>query len=291
MVSLGYVYHRSAATLRTRRSGVIGLLTTDVSNPFFAAMTRGFEEEAAQGGYLTMMTNTLDDPDRQARLAQSMLEYPVDALAYTPVVSGDLAYPLKDFPVPILAVTRGSAAGAPYLGPDDAVGGQLAGEHLIEFHHFRRIVYLGGPRGAGPRAERLRGLNEVAARHPDVSVIAEFAGTTNVAGGIRLARELLESGLDFDAVVCHSDVVAYALLAALRQHDLGHQVGVVGFDGLPESELFWPPVTSVAVGPETVGRQAAKWLIAALSGVEGDSWTQITPHLEVRASCGCAPIS
>ncbi len=289
MDSLGYVYHRGAASLRTRRSGVIGLLTTDVSNPFFAAMTRGFEEEAALGGFLTMMTNTLDDPERQARLAQSMLEYPVDALAYTPAVRDGEPHAITDTSVPMLAVTRGSLSDEPYLGPDDVAGGLLAAEHLIEFHGYRRIVYLGGPRGAGPREDRLSSVRAVAARHPDVEVVADFPGVTNVAGGVELAERLLASGLEFDAVVCHSDVVAFALFAALRQVGREHDVAAVGFDGLPESALFWPPITSVGVGPETLGSAAARWLMNALDGAPGPMRTLLEPRLEIRSSCGCHP--
>ena len=289
MKTLGYVYHRGAANLRTRRSGVIGLLITDVSNPFFAAMTLGFEEAAAGGGYLTMMTNTFDDPERQAQLAQSMLEYPIEALAYSPVMGSDLARQLVEIPIPILAVTRKSSMGAPYLGADDLVGGLLAGEHLVEVHGYRRIAYLGGPNGAGPREERICGLEEVVARYPDAAIVANItSGKTNVAGGIRSAKELLESGIEFDAVLCHSDVIAFAVLSALRSRPFATPVGVIGFDGLSESELFWPPVTSVSVGPEAIGRQAAQWLLRELDGRQGETLVPITPHLDIRASCGCA---
>jgi LacI family transcriptional regulator len=291
MDSLGYVYHRGAASLRTRRTGVIGLLTTDVSNPFFAAMTRGFEEQAALGGYLTMMTNTLDDPERQRRLAQSMLEYPVEALAYTPAVKDGEPHAITDASVPTLAVTRGSVPDEPYLGPDDVLGGRLAAEHLIEYHGYRRIVYLGGPRGAGPREDRLNSVRAVAARHADVEVVADFSGVTNVAGGVELAERLLTSGLEFDGVVCHSDVVAFALFAALRRAGRERDVGAVGFDGLPESALFWPPISSVGVGPERLGAAAAQWLMNALEGVRGPVRTLMEPELQIRSSCGCHPVA
>jgi LacI family transcriptional regulator len=288
MDALGYVYHRGAATLRTRRSGIIGLLITDVSNPFFAAMTLGFDEAAGEGGYLTMMTDTFDDPERQTRLAQSMLEHPIDALAYTPVVSGDLAFHLENFPVPILAVTRGSTAGAPYLGPDDLAGGEMAADHLVAHHRYRKLIYLGGPRGAGPREDRLQGIQSVIQKHAGAELVADFAGTTNVAGGIELANELLASGLEFDAVICHSDVVAYALLAALRKSGRGlDSTGILGFDDLPESEVFWPSVTSIGVGPQQLGRLAAEWLLRALDGDTSQTEVRMPPTLHIRRSCGC----
>jgi LacI family transcriptional regulator len=290
MDELDYVYHRGAASLRTRRSGIIGLLITDVSNPFFAAMTLGFDEAAGERGYLTMMTDTFDDPERQSRLAQSMLEHPIDALAYAPVVSGDLAYHLEKFPIPILAVTRGSTAGAPFLGPDDVGGGRLAAEHLAGTHGYRRFVYLGGPRGAGPREDRLRGLRTVLAQYPGAELVAEFDGTTNVAGGIQLAAQLLALELDFDAVICHSDVVAYALLSALRREQRPIDgIGVVGFDDLPESEVYWPPVTSVGVGPQQMGRLAAEWLLRALDGDTAQAEVRMPAQLHIRSSCGCRP--
>lgn len=285
MSELGYVYHRGAATLRTRRSGILGLLITDITNPFFSAMTLGFEEAAAAQGYMTMVTNTFDDAERQMRLTQAMLEHPVDALAYTPVMDAPSALKLDELPIPVLAVTRRPVDDTPYLTADDVTGGRLAAAHLVSFHDYRRLVYLGGPKGARPREDRIAGVRE-AIHDVGAELVGEFSGLVSIDEGIRLGRDLLDSGLRFDAVLCHSDLIAYSVLAALRTAGRS-EVGVIGFDGLAQSKVFSPPVTSVAVGPTRLGSEAADWLVHSIEGHEVDRRIEMTPHLEIRNSCGC----
>ena len=288
IAQLGYVYHRGAANLRTRRSGLIGLLTLDVGNPFFAPMTRAFDVAVGEQGYLTMTANTLDDPDRELRLARAMLEYPVDALAYVPVDDTSLESVFSAAGIPVLAITRRShIAAVPYLGPDGILGGRMAADHLLGRHGYRRLAYVGGPAGVSVRAERIAGVQAAVAAYPGAALVWEAAGPTDMATAIDLAARLLGSGVEFDAVVCHSDIVAYAVLAALRGEPGRPPVGVIGFDGLPESAVFWPPVTSVSVGPDVLGRLAAGWLVAAIAGRPDDGIAPLTPHLEIRASCGC----
>jgi LacI family transcriptional regulator len=291
MHALGYVYHRGAATLRTRRGSVVGLVVTDISNPFFSAMTLGLEEVLGDAGYLTLVTNTFDDPRRQDQLVQAMLEHPVDALAYVPVVGADLAFATEHTaPTRSLALTRRPVIDAPCVAIDDRMGGRLAARHVVEVHGRRRVAYLGGPANASPRHDRLRGILDVL-DETDAELAADLPGWTSIAEGARLAAELVGSGVEVDAIICHSDVIAFAATHALRTLGLARlaETSVVGFDGLPESSVFEPAITSVAVGPADVGRLAGRWLLAEIRG-ENPSWpTPIEPHLQVRRSCGCPP--
>jgi LacI family transcriptional regulator len=289
MRALGYVYHRGAATLRTNRSGVLGLLVTDVSNPFFSAMTLGFEDAASKAGFMTILTNTFDSRDRQDRLVQAMLEYPVDGFAYTPSVGSEHSRVFgENVPMPVLAVTRNAENGVPSLVPDDLQGGTIAAEHLVSVHGAKRLVYLGGPEEASTRSHRVHGVELALRNHAGARLVKVLPGHTSVRGGIELANELLESGTDFDAVVCHSDVVAFSLLHTLEREEYrDRRVGVIGFDGLPESEVFSPSVTSVAVGPELIGARAAEWLLAELQGGTPVDLSPMEMTLQIRQSCGC----
>lgn len=287
METLGYVYHRGAATLRTNRSGLLGLVLTDISNPFFSSMALGFEEVAAAAGFMTMVTSTYDEARRQEQVLGTMREYPVDALAYAPALNSKA----PSASVPTLAITRRSQDGSPSLRLEEVKAGFLAADHMTTVHGARRFVYLGGPEGAVPGEERVEGLEQALSAFPDAELSAVFRGKTSAQGGIELADRLLSTNISYDAVLCHSDVIAYALLHALRTQAAGREpVGVIGFDGLPESALFNPAVTSVAVGPEEMGRRAAQWLLDALDGNIQSPLAPIEPHLQVRESCGCAEV-
>jgi LacI family transcriptional regulator len=292
MDTLGYVYHRGAATLRTQKSAVVGLLITDVSNPFFSAMAQSFERALWDTGYLTVLTNTFDESDRFDEITRSMFEYPVAALVYVPVAGADLSFATSGAStiLPSLAVTRDPGCDAPFLGPDDRLGGRLAASHLLEAHQRRRLIYLGGPLWAGPRSQRLEGVRDAVAAHPGTELVKQLPGQTSITSGTALANELLTSGISFDAVVCHSDVIAFSLCHALRQRGIPvpKAISVLGFDGLDQAAVFEPPITSVSAGPTRIGQQAAEWVVRAINGDQSDRRHVIDPSIQLRASCGCA---
>jgi LacI family transcriptional regulator len=287
MDELGYVYHRGAATLRTQKSSVVGFLVTDVSNPFFSGMAMGFERTLWDAGYLTVLTNSFDDSDRFDEAARTMFEYPVDALVYVPVAGADMSFTTSD--ASSLAVTREPGSDTPFLGPDDRLGGRLAASHLLEFHERRRLIYLGGPEWAGPRSRRLEGVRDAVAAHAGTELVKQLPGPTSIKSGTALSEELLTSGIGFDAVVCHSDVIAFALCHALRRRRIPvpKGVSVVGFDGLDQAGVFEPPITTVSVGPARIGRLAAEWVINSIDGDQPEQRQVLPPSLQLGASCGC----
>lgn len=290
MQVLGYVYHRGAAALRERRSGVVGLLVTQLSNPFHATMAVHFEQTLAEAGYLTMLANTFDDLERERSLIRSMREMPVDALVHVPVSTRQHEKP-QGLPAGYwtdLALTRRPQADTPWIGQNDLQGGVLAAEHLSRVHGCRRLVYLGGPEGASVRLERVQGIRqaiEAAGGH----LVADMTGHASVQGGLQLASQWLDSVVDADGVVCHSDVIAFALMAACRQQARHIPWPIIGFDGLEESALYDPPLTTVTVGPEEMGALAAQRILAILKGQDVPTEQRLNPTLVVRASCGCSP--
>ncbi|WP_198655731.1 LacI family DNA-binding transcriptional regulator [Salinicola sp. CR57] len=288
MQNLGYVYHRGAAALREQRSGVVGLLVTQLSNPFHAAMAVHFEQTLAEAGYLTMLANTFDSPERERSLIRSMREMPVDALVHVPT-SADRCEDAARLPNgywPNLALTRRPHADTAWIGQNDTRGGALAAEHLSQVHDCRRLVYLGGPEGASVRSERMQGVEqaiEAAGGH----LVASMTGHASVQGGLQLAERWLDSDISTDGVICHSDIIAFALIAACRQR-YGHiPWPIIGFDGLEESALYDPPLTTVTVGPEEMGALAARRILALLDKREIPQEQRLDPVLVVRASCGC----
>lgn len=289
MQALGYVYHRGAAALREQRSGVVGLLVTQLSNPFHAAMAVHFEQTLADAGYLTMLANTFDSPDRERSLIRSMREMPVDALVHVPVSTPAHGEPEK-LPTgywPDLALTRQPRVDTAWIGQNDVHGGTLAAEHLSRVHGCRRLVYLGGPSGASVRTERLQGVTN-AIEAVGGELVADMTGHASVQGGLQLAEKWLDSAIDADGVICHNDIIAFALIAACRQR-VGHiPWPVIGFDGLEESALYDPPLTTVTVGPEEMGALAAQRIVAMLDKKKVPQEQRLDPILVIRASCGCS---
>ncbi|WIB26719.1 LacI family DNA-binding transcriptional regulator [Curtobacterium sp. MCSS17_015] len=286
MHELGYVYHRGAASLRMQNTSTFGLIVTDLTNPFFAEMTVGFEERLERDDLLAFVTNTFDRPGRQEALVRSMIERGVDALVVVPVQTEAGTATIDAGGLPVLAVTRRPEDGIAYLGPDDRVGGHLAARHLID-HGHRRLVYLGGPRHGSARKERIAAVREELAAAGG-TLVADLDGRTSLGTGRDAGRVLLDSGVSFDAVICHSDEIAFGFAAALRTAGRAPaSVPMVGFDGLAAGAVMDPPLTSVSVGPGRLGAYAVDVLTGLRAGAEPTT-ELLTPQLLVRSSCGCA---
>ncbi|MFD7500185.1 LacI family DNA-binding transcriptional regulator [Streptomyces sp. NPDC059850] len=296
MERLGYVYHRGAASLRLQRSEAVGLLVTDITHPFFAEMALGLERALERHALVTMVSNTFDAVARQDRLLTTLLERQIDGLVLVPAQGSDagLLDRLDRLRVPYLLTTRylpGEAA--PYLGPDDLLGGELAAGHLIE-HGATRMAYLGGPENAVARKDRVAGFRRrIAQAGPDVRIVADLPGATSAEGGRELGRLLLEREEFPDGIICHSDTIAFGLYRVLRDLAPGRlaEVRVIGFDDLAVADFWEPPLTSVSVHPQHLGELAAETLHNAMAvGERPTGEVKVRPELVVRRSCGCGSL-
>ena len=264
LAEVGYVYNRGAASLRERRSGMVGLLVTDLANPFFAEMAVGFEEALADQASFTLIANTFDDADRQHTLLRSMVEHGVDAVAVVPVETSAGPVDIQSSGVPALAVTRRPSHG-PYLGPDDDLAGRLAARHLLELG-VRTVAYLGGPAHGSVRAVRVAAVRDELAA-VGARIVHDLPGRTSLDTGMQLADQWLALSGEVDAVIGHSDVVVLGIAAAMRIKGLDPSaIPMVGFDGLSLGVMAAPGLTTVTVGPGELGRQAARSTLALAGG-------------------------
>jgi LacI family transcriptional regulator len=132
---LGYVYHRGAANLRTQQSHAIGLIVSDITNPFFAEVIIAIEERLAGGRFVTLLGNTSENPSKEESLLKTMTEFPADGILICPALDGQgSAAEVANFPgrLPIVAFAR-RAPGHDYVGVDNAQGAQLAGSKAINW--------------------------------------------------------------------------------------------------------------------------------------------------------------
>ncbi|MEM8588965.1 MAG: LacI family DNA-binding transcriptional regulator [Pseudomonadota bacterium] len=288
---LGYVYNRGAANLRQARSNMVGMVINDLANPFFAELAVGIERVFQGAGYVPFIANTAENPMRQAEVLRALREQGVAGLIVCPSrnTPSDAFKGLVADGVPVVqAMRKVDGARAASIVPDNRRGGQQATEHLLALGH-RRIAFLGGYRDTFAHAERSGGYRqalEAAGVGVDPALIID--GPPNRDGGeIGLARALALPNAP-TAALCFNDVVAFGVLAGLRQRGLtpGVDFAVVGFDDVTDARHASPPLTTVAVDSFALGERAAQ---AMLRMVHGDA----TPvegvgdvHLVVRESCG-----
>ena len=292
MRELGYVYNRAAASLRTQRSQTIGVVVTDITNPFFAQMTVGSEAKFDEANCVMLVSNTSDELSRQNRLLRSMLEYGVDGilLCLAKNTTPETIHRLHHWRLPFVLVARYLFdVEADYVGGDNVLGAEMAVDHLLALGH-RRIAFIGGPGDSSARRDRLRGYrNALERRNLAVDDLLLATSPINYAGGHQAITELLKRPDPPTAVVCYNDVVAFGVMLGLQAAGKtpGEDFAVVGFDDIEEAALWRPALTTVSVPPRQIGVEATCLLLERIAEPDGTPRQIILPPtLIVRESCG-----
>lgn len=291
MSELGYIYHRGAATLRGARSGVLGMVINDLSNPFFVEMAIGAEDACQGGAFIPFLAHTVENPARQLQVIRSIREHGAAGLLLSPAIgtsASELKALLADMPV-VQVMRRVPGLKASFVGPENKEGARRATQHLIALGH-RRIAFVGGLATMGVRDERLSGyraaLEEAGLAYEPARVIETM---TSYAGGGSAAAQLINLGEPASAALCFNDAVAIGLMRALGAAgvSVGPDFSVIGFDDIDEARHMYPALTSVSVNSRALGARAAQLLMRQLASNDHRAETILTPTtLIVRASCG-----
>jgi LacI family transcriptional regulator len=193
MNELGYIYHRGAATLRGAKSGVIGMVINDLSNPFYVELAIGIEQACQGGAYIPFLANTAESAVRQQQVIRSMREHGAAGLVLAPAM-GTSASELKPLlaGLPVVQVMRRlPGLRASFVAPENKEGARKATAHLIAVGH-NRVAFVGGISSMLVREERLAGYRlalEEAGVSLDPSLVIET--TTNYSGGGTAVPQLL----------------------------------------------------------------------------------------------------
>ena len=282
---LGYRPSGVARALKRRETRTLGLVVTDITNPFYPQIVRAAEIAAHERGYGLVLANGEDDPVRELQHLELLVERRVDGIV---IASSHLtrhhAERLDEITVPIVLVNDPIAhASRPAITADHRLGTRLATEHLLELGH-RRIGHISAPPEHVAAGLRQRGVID-AMRGIGTPLVLE--GDGGVAGGAAAVPALLEAGIT--AIVAYNDLTAIGALGALREQGarVPHDVSLVGFDDIPMAAWTEPPLTTVRQDTEALGRWAVERIIRALTGEPAAAErVLLEPTLVIRYSTG-----
>ncbi len=283
---LGYRPNPIARGLKTNRSHTIGVLVPDLTNPLFPPIVRGIQDKLEQAGYTPLIANTDNDPDRERNDFEAMRARQVDGvITATARLDHGVLDEMAADGLPIVLVNRRLEDGPlSSATADDHEGARLAVKHLIDLGHTR-IAHLGGPQEVSTGRLRLEGyldgMTDAGLAPGPVLCGAAFTEPE----GARLAGELVDEGAT--AIVAGNDLMAlgcYDVFAARELHCPRH-LSVVGFNDMPFSDRFDPPLTTIAVPQYDIGATAADLLLERLAQPATPPRTVVlAPHLVVRRS-------
>lgn len=292
MRTLGYVYNRGAASLRTQRTHTVGVAINELSNPYFAELTAAIERSLNRLGYSVFLSNSAEDPVRQDEFIDTMREYNVDGLIICPTKGTSAAAldRLIQHEMPCVQISRSvPGAAIDYAGNDHRRGTFLATEHLISLGH-RNIAMIGGRDLVSTTQERHGGFKAAFAAHglqfePDLVVHCP----PDRQDGAYAIKKLLERDPTLTAAVCFNDVVAFGVMLGLRQLGLepGIDFAVSGCDDIAEAALWTPALTTVAIDSAGVGDAAAEMLLERIADFRAPRREVVLqPRLVIRESTG-----
>ena len=279
--ALNYRPNQLAVSMVTKRTNVIGLITPDNSNSFFAELSKTIECAAHEAGYSLIYGNSENDASRDLAYIQIFADRQVDGIIFakSPSLSSEENQQLLDFlqtlSIPVLMVDRRISGNQGYsVSSNNFMGGYLATRHLLELGH-RKIGAYTGSRDIISSNERLRGYH-AALQEWGVAFQEELL----FEGNYQLGREAaaLEHFLKHrvSAIFSFNDMMAFGLYQEIqkRQLSIPEDLSIVGFDDVFFGKLVHPTLTTVRQPIDQIGSVAVSMLLDLIAG------TLLPPNLQ-----------
>ena len=279
-----------------RRTRTLGLIVTDIQNPFFPELVQAADQAARALGYSILLGSAAYDEQRAMHYLDLMVDRRVDGMIIASSQLSEKSWQwLLGSPVPVVVVNAESAElQVTVITSDNVAGSRLATEHLVSLGH-RKIAYIRGSETFTADVPRVEGFRQ-ACRAAGLAEndTPEFRGDGQFEGGERAAAELLEQRPDVTAIACYNDMTAIGALRALRAagRRVPAEISVIGCDDISAAAWVAPALTTVAQQKAEMGRMAIERLAATLD----DPPTAPAPEvirlpmvLKVRESTGPGP--
>jgi LacI family transcriptional regulator len=261
--AVGYERNHLAVGMRSGRSGMLGLVIPDITNPFWAEVARGAQDWATRAGASLLVFSSDWDPKTEATHLRTLHRARVDGVIVNPV--SDSFDDLDRFGLPCVFI--GSSAerfhDVSSVGSDIAQAVRLGLDHLVANGHHAPALIL-GPKSRLARARFLRAVHEhCVERDVDPAILRIEEGEYTVEGGRQAMQRLLETPrVGHLAVFAANDMMALGAMMAVRDAglDCPRDVSILGFDGIPSGEFAWPGLTTVVKPGRDIGERAVECL-------------------------------
>lgn len=271
---VGYVPNTQARALVSGRSRILGLIVSEITNPFFPELVQEFENLAVAQGYEVMIGSTNYDAARTESLIRRMLQRSVDGVAVmTFGIEEELVWKLVKHEFPLVFVdAEPQLPNIRVLNVNYGEGIRAAVQHLAALGH-RQMGFITGPlrmRTAVTRRDAFRGAMAELGLTVPARLIVE--GDHTMEGGKAAMEQLIaqvrRGGLT--AVICSNDLTAIGVLHALEEttHKVPKDISVVGFDDIHLAQFMLPPLTTVQMSCKELATAAVQALRA---GIEPDN--------------------
>lgn len=284
--ALEFRINPAARALQTGKTGMLGLVVADITNPVVFDVVRGAEHEAAAGGYTLVIAESQESSENESEVIERLLPS-VDGLVLattrlSPAKIEDIA---KRKPVVLI---NKAVENVPSLVADVETGVDEVIDHLASLGH-RSLVFLAGPSTSWINDRRSEAILAAAERQK-LAIVEIGPNAPTIDGGRAATRRVLASRAT--AVIAYNDLMAIGLMQALQGDAIAVPgcVSVVGFDDIFGSELIVPALTTVRTDLEAAGRQAVSMTLRDPATASAAVDVLLPTQLIIRGSTGPGPV-
>ncbi|MHC9292114.1 LacI family DNA-binding transcriptional regulator [Mycobacterium sp. LTG2003] len=273
--ALGYRPNAQARSLRLTRTHTIGLLVSDVRNPFFADVAHAAEQSALDADYITLLGNANENVAQQDRYLETFLTQRVDGVVLTPQGRGaGMLETLIASGMPVVFADRTvDGIDVPSVTTDCRGGLDEAVAYLAAAGH-RRIGFIGGPEAISTGRDRHAAFLDALPHHgltvhPELITFGDFRAES----GAEAADTLLAGADRPTAILAADNLMAVGALTAIRRHNLhsGSDIELIAFDDIEWFAHVDPPLSVIAHDPGAIGRHAVGLLLQVINGDKPES--------------------
>lgn len=266
----GYVVNSFASSLRSGRSSVVAVFSSNVRNPHFANVLLGCTEVLENNGYQLLTARVGESAEEQRRLIASMTPFRPAAMLFTDLLKPELDRSIVSSQgVPVVEMWDQRADPIDMLVTMwEEEAGRTMGRHFVE-RGYSRIAYAGLLFERGRRRlEGFRAALREAGR--DCDLVLSLAQGWEPDAGAAAFDEVVERLPDCDAILFGSDILAAGALSAARRRGISipADIAIAGFGDIPVASHLDPPLTSLGVSSLEMGRRAGQMLLSRLGGRE-----------------------
>ena len=288
---LNYRPNRVARSLRSRKSTIIGLIVSDIENPFFQQVSRAVEDAAHEMGYSVMLCNNDENPDKEKRYLHLIRDENLAGVILSPTrQTADNFSEISDLNIPMAVIDRRVSNGeVDNILIDNVQAAHTLATHLIG-HGCRRIGAIFGM-GSTTGRERREGFVRALKEH-DLQASSDLVKYANPreADGFHTAMKLLALSEPPDAILTSNSLLASGALRALRENKkkIPQEIAFASFDETTWAKLIIPALTVIEQPTYEIGRTATELLIKRTEDPTRSTREVILKaKLNIRHSCGC----
>ncbi len=293
METLNYRPNALAKSLRVQETKLIGVLISDITNPFFSKVVRGIEYEANKNGYNILLCNTESNAVKEQEYLDILIGKRIDGLIISS--SGNKEEYIKHLEsanIPIVFLNRSpESALMKTVMTNNIRGSYLAAEHLIN-HGYEKISIISGPQTYSTGRDRLIGYKR-AMEDYGLPIDEELIkiGNFDIKSGYDLMKELINSGERTDACFIANNSMTLGAYKYIKETNLkiGQDLAIVGYDESDWADIVEPPLSTISQPAYEQGTQAAELVIANINEKEltNQKVIYLEPTMIIRESCGC----